>query len=127
MSPRTTTAAAITAMVLVGAALTGCGTDSDAATTTPSASAAAVTVDATQNAAAVLAANQATHVKDGDATWSAAEAVTIALNGGSAKVSGQGATATGGTVKITAGGTYRTRPCGWSSTAPPSPVTPVPR
>src|SRR5690349_10290605 len=56
--------------------------------------------------AKALAANEADHEAAGDYTWSAGSAVTIALGGTSATVSGAGATVSGGTVTFTAAGTY---------------------
>ncbi|MGI3225847.1 carbohydrate-binding domain-containing protein [Streptomyces sp. GTA36] len=57
--------------------------------------------------AAVLADNKESHAGDSDAEWDESDAVAVQLKGDSASVDGDGATAKGATVTITAGGTYR--------------------
>jgi hypothetical protein len=103
-------AAAIASAVLAAAALSACSNDADSTGTTNAAStnaASAAAVSATQDAAEVLAANTEVHATDTAAAFTESKVVDIALSGDSATVDGEGAKADGGTVTITAAGTYR--------------------
>ncbi|MEV0902327.1 carbohydrate-binding domain-containing protein [Actinoplanes sp. NPDC049802] len=98
--------AAVSSLVLATAALAGCSPDSatgTATTATATAAAAAVTVDGTQDAAAVLAANEAVH-----SAGSSGSGVTgtVRLTGDSATSTADGVKVDGSTVTITAAGTY---------------------
>ncbi|MEU9893335.1 carbohydrate-binding domain-containing protein [Streptomyces phaeochromogenes] len=108
---RTKAAGALASMVLATAALAGCssGSDSDSGSSSSrsGSSGSAAAVDGGQDAAAVLADNKESHAGDSDAEWDESDAVEIQLKGDSASVDGDGATAKGATVTITAGGTYR--------------------
>ncbi|MEU8660881.1 carbohydrate-binding domain-containing protein, partial [Actinoplanes philippinensis] len=98
--------AAVSSLVLATAVLAGCSSGDTATATTEVAATSTVdaaTVDGTQDAAAVLAADKKAH-SAGDAS---AGTVTIALTGSSATVSGEGVTVDGNTVTVTAAGTYR--------------------
>ncbi|RSM68592.1 hypothetical protein DMB66_13020 [Actinoplanes sp. ATCC 53533] len=99
-------AAAITSAILATAALAACG---DGTTSTATSSAAQTTVAATSalSAAAVLDANTEVHATADAATVTESEVVDIKLTGTSATVDGDGAKVDGGTVTITAAGTYR--------------------
>ncbi|ADG74039.1 conserved hypothetical protein [Cellulomonas flavigena DSM 20109] len=55
----------------------------------------------------VLGANLPVHATDHALDWDAGDETTIALSGASAQVTGSGASAQGGTVTISAPGTYR--------------------
>ncbi|MGP3918851.1 carbohydrate-binding domain-containing protein [Nonomuraea sp. 10N515B] len=107
MKIRKKVATVLASLVFAGAALTGCSTESTPNTTTPATAAAVADVSAVQDAAAVLAGNQADHAADGDATWEESEVVDIKLTGDSATATGDAVTIDGGTVTITASGTYR--------------------
>ncbi|WP_330348901.1 carbohydrate-binding domain-containing protein [Streptomyces sp. NBC_00582] len=99
-------AAALACAALAAAALTGCSFDATEETAGGSESASAGTaVEGAQSAATVLAADKEAH--DADLTEDASDAVDIALDGDSASVRGDGAEASGATVTITSGGTYR--------------------
>ncbi|WP_406007845.1 carbohydrate-binding domain-containing protein [Streptomyces sp. NBC_00637] len=102
-------AAALACAALVSATLSGCSSDSSDEADSGSAASAStspgVEVDGTQTAAAVLAADRKAH--DADTGEDVSDAVTIALDGDSATVDGEGAEADGSTVTITAAGTYR--------------------
>ncbi|MGA5505050.1 carbohydrate-binding domain-containing protein [Streptomyces umbrinus] len=109
---RTKAAGALASMALATAALAGCssGSDSDSdgsSSAGSGSSGSAAAVDGGQDAAAVLADNKESHAGDSDAEWDESDAVEIQLKGDSASVDGDGATAKGATVTITAGGTYR--------------------
>lgn len=99
--------AAIASVVLAAAALSACSTGTETTATTTAAAATAVSVNAAQGAADVLAANTEVHATDDAATYTESEVVDIKLSGTSATVDGDGAKADGGTVTITAAGTYR--------------------
>ncbi|MGI3204199.1 carbohydrate-binding domain-containing protein [Streptomyces sp. GLT-R25] len=109
---RTKAAGALASMALATAALAGCssGSDSDSdgsSSAGSGSSGSAAAVDGGQDAAAVLADNKESHAGDSDAEWDESDAVEIQLKGDSASVDGDGATAKGATVTVTAGGTYR--------------------
>ncbi|MEU0642181.1 carbohydrate-binding domain-containing protein [Streptomyces umbrinus] len=109
---RTKAAGALASMALATAALAGCssGSDSDSdgsSSAGSGSSGSAAAVDGGQDAAAVLADNKESHAGDSDAEWDESDVVEIQLKGDSASVDGDGATAKGATVTITAGGTYR--------------------
>ncbi|MEV2192289.1 carbohydrate-binding domain-containing protein [Streptomyces phaeochromogenes] len=109
---RTKAVGALASMVLATAALAGCssGSDSDSGSSSSGSSGtsgSAAAVDGGQDAAAVLADNKESHAGDSDAEWDESDAVAVQLKGDSASVDGDGATAKGATVTITAGGTYR--------------------
>ncbi|MEU5291610.1 carbohydrate-binding domain-containing protein [Streptomyces umbrinus] len=109
---RTKAAGALASMALATAALAGCssGSDSDSdgsSSAGSGSSGSAAAVDGGQDAAAVLADNKESHAGDSDAEWEESDAVEIQLKGDSASVDGDGATAKGATVTVTAGGTYR--------------------
>ncbi|MGA5450323.1 carbohydrate-binding domain-containing protein [Streptomyces umbrinus] len=109
---RTKAAGALASMALATAALAGCssGSDSDSdgsSSAGSGSSGSAAAVDGGQDAAAVLADNKESHAGDSDAEWDESDAVAVQLKGDSASVDGDGATAKGATVTITAGGTYR--------------------
>ncbi|MEU9874863.1 carbohydrate-binding domain-containing protein [Streptomyces phaeochromogenes] len=106
---RTRVVGALASLVLGTAALAGCssGSDSDSDSGSTGTSGSAVAVDGGQDAAAVLADNKESHSGDSDAEWEESDAVAVQLKGDSASVDGEGATAKGATVTITAGGTYR--------------------
>ncbi|GGN66474.1 hypothetical protein GCM10010112_28900 [Actinoplanes lobatus] len=106
MRIRNKVVAAVSSLVLVTAVLAGCssadGTGTTAITAT-TAAAAAVKVDGTQDAAAVLAADEEVH----SAGSSGAGATgAIELTGGSATSTAEGVKVDGATVTITAAGTY---------------------
>ncbi|MGA6224551.1 carbohydrate-binding domain-containing protein [Streptomyces umbrinus] len=109
---RTKAVGALASMALATAALAGCSSgsesDSDGSSSAGSGSSgSAAAVDGGQDAAAVLADNKESHAGDSDAEWEESDAVAVQLKGDSASVDGDGATAKGATVTITAGGTYR--------------------
>ncbi|MEU8861234.1 carbohydrate-binding domain-containing protein [Streptomyces umbrinus] len=109
---RTKAVGALASMALATAALAGCssGSDSDSdgsSSAGSGSSGSAAAVDGGQDAAAVLADNKESHAGDSDAEWDESDAVEIQLKGDSASVDGDGATAKGATVTVTAGGTYR--------------------
>ncbi|TMR98318.1 carbohydrate-binding domain-containing protein [Nonomuraea basaltis] len=109
MKIRKRVTAALASVVLTGTLLAGCSTETTgtSAAASVSASSAVAGVNGAQDAAAVLAANQADHAADGDATWEESKVVDIKLAGGTATATGDGVTIDGSTVTITAGGTYR--------------------
>ncbi|WP_430784421.1 carbohydrate-binding domain-containing protein [Actinoplanes sp. G11-F43] len=94
--------AAVSSLALAAAMLAGCSTSSgDAVAATPAA--VTSTVDGTQNAAAVLAADKEVHSAGSD---EAGVTGTITLTGASATSGAEGVTVDGNTVTITAAGTY---------------------
>jgi hypothetical protein len=97
--------AAVSSLALATAVLAGCSSSDSGttATTAVAATSAAASVDGTQNASAVLTANKTVHTT----TAAAADAVAIALTGSSATSSSDAVKVDGGTVTITAAGTYR--------------------
>ncbi|MEV4282532.1 carbohydrate-binding domain-containing protein [Actinoplanes xinjiangensis] len=98
--------AAVSSLVLATAVLAGCSSsDAGTAATQVAATSAidASTVDGTQDAAAVLAANKEFHTAGSD---DAGTTGTIELTGTSATSSAEGVTIDGATVTITAAGTY---------------------
>lgn len=96
--------AAVLAVALLAGCSTGAGTADPAAATTAVAAVDASTVDGTQTAAAVLAANKQAHTAT---TVDTADAAEITLSGSSASSSSDGVEIDGSTVTITAAGTYR--------------------
>lgn len=102
----------IAAPVLAAAlVVAGCSTDPGSVAASPNITVNDATIVADVSSAAatadeVLAGNQAPHDEESDATWDQDTATTIELSGSSATVSGDGATATDGTVLISAPGTY---------------------
>lgn len=107
MMRRTTFAATGLAATL---GLAACG--GTAASPTPGAAASGTTARSLASTAvaapvtAALAANQESHAQADDVEYERSGAVRIALEGTRARVSGKGAKASGGTVTITAAGTY---------------------
>jgi hypothetical protein len=97
--------AAVSSLVLATAVLAGCSfaDSSGADTTAGAATGAASSVDGTQNASAVLAANKTVHTT----AAAAAEVVAVELTGSSATSSSDAVKVDGGTVTVTATGTYR--------------------
>ncbi|BAL90525.1 hypothetical protein AMIS_53050 [Actinoplanes missouriensis 431] len=98
--------AAVSSAVLAAAMMAGCSNSSSSSaaadTTGTTAAVVASTVDGTQGAAVVLAANKAVHT-----AASAGSASEISLSGSSASSTASGVTIDGSTVTITAAGTYR--------------------
>ncbi|MBW6435455.1 carbohydrate-binding domain-containing protein [Actinoplanes hulinensis] len=106
MRIRNKVVAAVSSLVLVTAVLAGCSSadgTGTATTTATTAAAAAVKVDGTQDAAAVLAADEEVHSagsSDAGATG------TIELTGRSATSTAEGVKVDGSTVTVTVAGTY---------------------
>lgn len=106
----------LAALLLLSAVVaSGCGTTNTAATignTNSSATAGVTNASGTSGEAAVeLASLQADELVtydeyDDNASWSSESSTQITLNGTSASVSGEGAAVDGGTVTISAAGTY---------------------
>ncbi len=101
---------AAAAAALLAATLAGCGV-ADAVTTASVADSSTgttstATADPGASVEAVLADNQESHADADDGDYSAADAVTVTLDGSSATASGEGVDVDGGTVTITAPGTY---------------------
>ncbi|MFC7531108.1 carbohydrate-binding domain-containing protein [Actinoplanes sp. GCM10030250] len=102
--------AAVSSAVLAAALLVGCATGDDTATgstgstVTAAATVDASTVDGTQTAAEVLAANKTAHTVPAVSADGAAE---ITLSGTSASSSSDGVEVNGSTVTISKAGTYR--------------------
>lgn len=94
--------AAVSSLVLATTVLAGCST-SDADPVAATQVVATTTVDSTQDAATVLAADKQVHTAGGD---EAGTTGTITLTGDSATSSAAGVTVDGNTVTITAAGTY---------------------
>lgn len=95
------TGARMLAAVMLATGLAGCTNAVEAAGTTAEASdISALVASATAGQAGKYSE------EDSDSSWDAASATAIVWNGASASVSGDGATASGGTVTISVAGTY---------------------
>ena len=102
MKTKPTIPALLCAAALAAGLLSGCTQSSAAAAPSGGSSPAgqSTTVDTTS------LTSEKVKAEDLDATWDAATATKIALNGATATVDGAGAAAEGGTVTISAAGTY---------------------
>ena len=90
-------------LLLAAGLLAGC-TTATGGSSTPINSNSSATAQGSTNATNTSAGNVTD--KDLDASWDAATATTITLNGATATVEGSGAAADGSTVTISAAGTY---------------------
>lgn len=106
MNVRTKLASGLAAMVLTAGALFGCSAVTATSPTSTSTTWVA-SVDGSLSAAKVLAEDQASHADRDAATYDEASVINIELDQTSASSDSDKVTVDGGTVTITAGGTYR--------------------